>query len=451
MLDRMTAGIVRFFERWMPDALVVAITLTLLTVALVLALTDTSPRAAIDAWGDGFWSLLTFTNQMALSLLLGYALASTAPVRGGLLKAANLVRSPRSAYVLVCLLTGVIAVFSWATALVAAGVVSRAVGEGCRRRGIRVHYPLLIGSAFSGFVVWHQGVSGSIPLTIATPGHFLESQIGLIPTSATLFTVWNGLTVAAILLTLPWVMALLHPKQSHNVQEIPDHLCAGPKPGLDAARADAAPVTPASPALRLEQSRLLVLATVAGGALFLLTHYGTRGDGLTLNIMNFTLLMAGLLCAGTLQRYLKAVAGGGDIVVPFLLQYPFYAGIAGLIASSGLGNLLVAQASAMASADSLPLMAFLSAGLLNVFIPSGGAQWAVQGPIMMSAAQQLGADLPATAMAVALGDQWTNLIQPLILLPVLTLAQVPARAVMGYTFIALLWTGVIFVTSVMCR
>jgi short-chain fatty acids transporter len=447
MLDRVTVGIVRFFERWMPDALVVAVVLTLLTLALVLGLTDTSPRGAIDAWGDGFWSLLAFTNQIALTLLLGYALASTAPVRSALLKASGLVRSPRSAYVMVCLLTGLIAVFSWSTALVAAGIVSRAVGEGCRRRGIRVHYPLLIASAFSGFVVWHQGFSASIPLTIATPGHFLESQIGVIPTSETLFTWRNGLTVAAILLTLPWVMALLHPRKPESIQEIPDHLYSGDEPSTDEAPIEGATV-PVSPAMRLEQSRILVMVTVAGGLLFLLTHYGTRGDGLTLNIMNFTLLMVGLLCAGTLQRYLQALSGGGDIVIPFLLQYPFYAGIAGLIATSGLGNLIVEGATSIASADSLPLIGFLSAGLLNIFIPSGGAQWAVQGPIMMTAAQQLGADLPATAMAVALGDQWTNLIQPLILLPVLTLAQLPARAVMGYTFIALLWTGGLFMISI---
>lgn len=442
MLDRVTAAIVRFFERWMPDALVVAIVLTLLTMVLVVGVTDTGPRAAVEAWGDGFWTLLTFTNQIALTLLLGYALASTAPVRAGLLWAAGRVRSPRSAYVLVCLLTGVIALLSWSTALVAAGIVSRAVGEGCRGRGIRVHYPLLIAAAYSGFVIWHQGLSGSVPLTVATPGHFLEAEIGLISTAQTLFTMWNVLTVLAILATLPWVMAFLHPRRDADIREIPDHLYQ---------RADAADEVPEvyTPAARIEQSRALALVVVAGGGLFLFTHFGTRGDGLTLNIMNFTLLMAGVLCAGNLQRYLKAAAGGGEIVVPFLIQYPFYAGIAGMIATSGLGAQIVGLATSLASAESLPVLGFFSAGLLNVFIPSGGAQWAVQGPIMMSAAQQLGADLPTTAMAVALGDQWTNLIQPLILLPVLALAQLPARAVMGYTFIALLWTGVVFVTALL--
>ena len=163
--------------------------------------------------------------------------------------------------------------------------------------------------------------------------------------------------------------------------------------------------------------------------------------------MNFSLLTVGILCAGNLDRYARITVDGGRIAAPFLVQYPFYAGIAGLIASSGLGAMVVAACASVADADSLPLFAFFSGGLLNVFIPSGGAQWAVQGPIMMTVADQIGASLPATAMAVSLGDEWTNLIQPLIMLPVLTLARVSARSVMGYSFVALLWSGLIFVVS----
>ena len=444
MLDYITATIVQFFERWMPDALVVSVLLTLLTFLLVLGLTDTTALGAVEAWGDGFWTLLTFTNQIALTLLFGFVLANTAPVWKALLWASGSVHSARSAYLSICLLTGLIAMLSWSTALVAAGIASRAIGEDCRRRGIRVHYPLLIASAFSGFVVWHQGLSASIPLTLATPGHFLEAQIGVISTTQTLFTWWNALTASAILISLPWMMTLLHPKRPETVREIPDHLYQ------QAELLEAIPQAH-TPAARLEESIWLPRAVVACGLLYLFTHYVSHGGGLTLNIMNFTLLMIGILSAGNLRCYLKAAAGGGEIVVPFLLQYPFYAGIAGMIATTGVGDLIVEHVTAAASADSLPLLGFFSGGLLNILIPSGGAQWAVQGPIMMTTAQQLGADLPVTAMAVAMGDQWTNLIHPLILLPVLTLAQLPVRAVMGYTFLALLWTGSVFTLSLLLR
>jgi short-chain fatty acids transporter len=136
-MNRLTAMIVRFSERWMPDAFAVAIALTLLTLAMALALTPTTPMSVVAAWGDGFWSLIAFTNEIALTLLLGHALASTAPVRAMLLRAAGIVRSTRSAYVVVCMLTDVLALLSWSRALVAAGTTSRAVAEACRKRGIR--------------------------------------------------------------------------------------------------------------------------------------------------------------------------------------------------------------------------------------------------------------------------------------------------------------------------
>lgn len=442
-MNTITTMIVRFFERWMPDAFAVALGLTLLTFALALTITETTPTQAIGAWSDGFWSLLSFTNQIALTLVLGYGLASTRAAHALLLRTAGFVRSARSAYAVVCLVTGVLALLSWSLALVAAGLTSRAVAEACRNRGIRVHYPLLVASAFSGFVIWHQGLSGSIPLTIATPGHFLESQIGIVPTSQTLFAWWNLLIVGAVLATLPFVMALLHPRDEAQITEIPDDLMT-PAAHLEPTQSGADNPTPAE---RIERSRLLVAVVVALGAASLYLHFGVRDAGLTLNSVNFTLLIAGLLCAGSVQRYTQCLAGGGHIAVPFLIQYPFYAGIAGLIASSGLGRMMVELFAAFANADNLPLVGFLSAGLLNIFIPSGGAQWAVQGPIMMTAAERVGADIPMTAMSVALGDQWTNLIQPLILLPVLTVARISVRAVVGYSMAAMLWCGLIFTVA----
>ncbi|MES0873047.1 short-chain fatty acid transporter [Sinimarinibacterium thermocellulolyticum] len=441
-MTRLITALVRFFERWMPDAFVIAVLLTLLTFFFALCATPTSVGEAVDLWSDGFWTLLSFTNQIALTLLLGYALASTVVVRRLLLRIAGRVHGPRMAYAVVSVVTGVLALLSWSLALVAAGILSRAIGEACRRRGVRVHYPLLVASAFSGFVVWHQGLSGSIPLTLATPGHFLEAQVGLIPTRLTVFATWNLVTAVLVIASLPWILMRLHPQSDEDVQEMPDAL-------LGAAQ-DAPPPageTHPTPADRLDRSRALAGVLVVIGLVAITRHFAGPGPGLTLNSVNFTLLMLGILCAGNLRAYGETVLAGGSIAAPFLLQYPFYAGIAGLIAGSGLANLIVGLFTTLASAETLPLLGFFSAGLLNLFIPSGGAQWVVQGPIMMSAAQQLGADLPRVAMSVALGDQWTNLIQPLILLPVLSVAGIAARAVMGYSLVAMLWSGVIFVLA----
>jgi short-chain fatty acids transporter len=434
---------VRLFLRWITDAFVVALVLSLLTFGLAITVAGFGVVETLNSWGDGFWNLLRFTNQITLTLLLGYALANTPPVRAGLAQVAGYVNTPTVAYSVACLITGVCALVSWGLSLIVAGIVSRSIGESCRTRGVAVHYPLLVASAFSGFVVWHQGLSSSVGLTIATPGHFLEAQIGIIDTSQTLFNLWNAGLAVIVLALLPFVMVALHPRAARDVSEIPEHLVSS-NPVPNTAPEEAERLAAYTPAERLERSRLLSMLMIGFGVAFVWTHAIVRGEGLTLNIFNFTFLFAGLLLAGSPIRYVQIIVEGGRVAAPFLLQYPFYAGIAAVMADSGLAEIVIGLFVQVSSPVTLPLFAFLSGGVLNIFIPSGGGQWAVQGPIMMSAALEVGANVPRVAMAVALGDQWTNLIQPLSIVPVITIAQVPLREIMGYCFFALIFSGVLF-------
>ena len=204
-----------------------------------------------------------------------------------------------------------------------------------------------------------------------------------------------------------------------------------------------------TPAAKLERWRPLNLIMVAGAVYWLMDYFVTKGTfALELNVVNLMFLTLGLALARSPIQFVELVGNAARIVGPFLVQYPLYAGIAGLMASSGLALMMVNLFVDISSAQTLPFAAFFSAGVLNLFIPSGGGQWAVQGPIMMDAAVQLQADIPLTAMAVALGDQWTNLIQPLIVIPILAIAGLHVRQIMGYMVIALAWTGIIFVTGI---
>ncbi len=437
-MSRVVPALVRIFIRWMPDAFAVAILLTFLTVVLAVVVAGYPLEASIESWGDGFWNLLTFTNQISLTLLFGYAFANTPPVRRGLLRIAGLVTSASMAYALASFITGVLALFSWGLSLVGAGIMARAVGEACQRKGIRVHYPLLVASSFSGFVIWHQGITSSVGLAIATPGNFLEEQIGLIPTSETLFTAWNVGLALFVLFSLPLVMASLRPDDG-SIEEM--NLPPEEEPV-------AAPIED-TPARRFERSPFVSLPVVAMGVFFLAVHFFARDRGLELNILNFAFLIAGIALAGSALKYAEVIADGGRVAAPFLLQYPFYAGIAALMADSGLARMVVEFFASISAPGTLPVFGFLAGGILNIFIPSGGGQWAVQGPIMMAAAQQVGADLPRVAMGVALGDQWTNLVQPLVLMPVLMIANIGAREIMGYTFVALFWTGAVFALALL--
>ena len=436
-MNRFIGLTVRLFIRWIPDSFVVAVSLSILTFLLAISLTDHTPGLALQSWGDNFWNLLSFTNQIALTFLFGYIFANTPPVRKVLLFVSRLANSPVRAYLLAGTITSVFSLFSWGLGLVTSAIMARILGESCKARKIRIHYPLLVASSFSGFVIWHQGMSSSIGLALATPGHFLEEKFGLVPVTETLFTTWNAGLVLAVILTLPFIMASLRPRERSEIEEIPDQQSA-----VHANNNTSEEVL--TPARRLENSRILSLIVVGSGGAFLYIHFFGREGNLDLNTLNFLFLLFGILLAGSLIRFVRIAAESGRIAVPFLLQYPFYAGIAGLMAESGLAQMTVELFISVANSHSLPFFGFLSGGLLNFFIPSGGGQWAVQGPIILSSAVEIGADIPRTAMAVALGDQWTNLIHPLALIPIVAITGVEGRKIMGYTFVAILWSGLLF-------
>jgi len=446
-MGRLTNNIVIFFQRWMPDSFVVAIVLSVLTFILAITAAGASPIETVLAWGDGFWNLLTFTSQVVLTLLLGYALAYTPPMQCALKRIARTVRSSHGAYLTVAFISCGTSLFSWALGLVAGAVMARTVGAVARDRGIAVHYPLLVACAYTGIVIWHQGLSASIGLAIATPGHFLEDSIGIIPTSQTLFTTWNAVTAAVILLTLPFVMAKLRPAD-RACRPVPDSISAEDAETESDPNKVSSDKTPAS---RLENSRALNLLFVAIGIVFLFVEFVERGKGLNLNLLNFIFLVTGVALSRSPMHYLGLIITAAKVVGPFLLQYPFYAGIAGMMADTGLARMVVDLFVQISTAQTLPITTFFSGAILNLFIPSGGGQWAVQGPIAMQAALELGADIPITAMAIAFGDQWTNLIQPLIAIPVLAIAGLHVRDIMGYCAVALIYTGPIFIISILLR
>ncbi|MEE8371145.1 MAG: TIGR00366 family protein [Sphingomonadales bacterium] len=439
-----TAGFfVRLVERWIPDPYVIAVLLTGLVFLLSATLADYGVLETVEAWGDSFWGLLRFTGQIILTLVLGYAVANTGPAKRLLEAIAGRVTTARGAYMLVCFVGGVAALFSWGLSLVSAAVMARKTAEVCQAKGIRVHYPLLVAGGYSGFVVWHQGFSGSIPLAINTPDHFLADKIGLIGVSETILTPWSIILALFIVFTLPFIIARLAPDDD-ALRPLPKDLAPLPEledPGPGEVHEGG------SPAERLEASRLINFAVVGVGLVYLYSHFIARGDGLNLDVLNFIFLLLGLSLAASPRHYLELVTDAARVIGPFLIQYPLYAGLMGVMAASGLGAMVVEGFVGLASAESLPIWSFFSAGLLNVFVPSGGGQWAVQGPIVINAALRLGADVPRVAMAVALGDQWTNMIQPLFAIPALAIAGLHIRDIMGFCLITLFYTGVIFVVA----
>jgi short-chain fatty acids transporter len=440
MLKITTRFFVRLADRWMPDPLVVAIFLTFICVAAAILFTDFGLTDSVEAWGTSFWNLLAFTMQMVLILGLGHVLAHTKPVYRALVYIADRVTSAPMAYGGLAFIGGFCGLFSWGVALIAPAVLSRIIAASCQRRGIKLHFPLLVACGWLGASTSMQGLSASIPLTINTPGHFLESQIGLIGLSATIFSIWSLSIVFTKLCMIPLVVSRLGPDAT-EIREMPPMLS---RPG----HSDDVVAGPATPSQRLENARIVTIALAALGGLYVVLHFKS-GGGLNLNSINMIFLVLGLALADSPRHYLELLGNAGRVIAPFLVQYPLYAGIMGIIAVSGLGDLFVNGFVAISTAESLPVWTFFSAGFLNLFIPSAGGQWAVQGPIAVEAAMQLGTDIPRIAMAVTLGESWTNAIQPLYAIPVLAVAGLHIRDVVGYGVIICALNGTIYLTGLL--
>src|SRR5690606_10274139 len=363
-----------------------------------------------------------------LVLVAGYMLASTPLVRRILATLAKLAKTPGGAIILVTVVALAANWINWGFGLVVSALFAKQLA-----RTIRVDYRLLVASAYSGFVVWHGGLAGSIPLTIATEGHFQADKIGIIPTSDTIFSSYNLFIVLAMFIAVPLVNRLMMPDAKDSVyvdqEALQDKIVAVEKDDR--------------PAARLENSTVLAMLIGFAGLAYMFDSYVVRNGGLNLNIINFTFLFLAIVLHGNARNLLKsldeAIKGAAGIVI----QFPFYAGIMAIIMHSGLAVSLSDWMTSLASAGSLPFWTFMSAGIVNIFIPSGGGQWAVQSPVVIASAQALGADMPRVAMAVAWGDAWTNLLQPFWALPVLAIAGLKAKDIMGYCLIQLFVTGVI--------
>ena len=271
----------------------------------------------------------------------------------------------------------------------------------------------------------------------------------MIPVAATIFSPINIAVAFFVLLTLPFVMASQAPSIA-DCNPLPDHLDSdrSDRLSIDSGQGIKGAVhSKDSPAERLENARGLNVFLVLLGLAYLGLFFIRDGGSLNLDILNFIFLLAGLALSKSPKDYLELLTDAAKVIGPFLIQYPLYAGLMGVMAASGLGAMLVDFFVSIASAETLPIFSFFSAGILNIFIPSGGGQWAVQGPIVVNAALALDADLPRVVMAVAWGDQWTNMIQPLFAIPLLAIAGLHIRDIMGYCVIALLYTGVVFVAA----
>ncbi|WP_213611362.1 TIGR00366 family protein [Pseudoalteromonas sp.] len=427
MLNKVASPFTKLVERYLPDPFIFVILLSIITLVIANLATPATTLEVITSWGSGFWNLLSFAMQMLLVLVTGYMLASTSLISMLLTKLATLANTAPKAIILVTFISLLASWLNWGFGLVIGALFAKAIAK-----QTRVDYRLLVASAYSGFVVWHGGLAGSVPLTIATEGHFSQATMGIIGTEQTLFAGFNIAILIGLFIIMPLVNRYMLPSEKDSVYIDPSL--------LENTLPDKVAIT--RPAQHLEQNKLLGMSIGLLGLAYLGYYFFIAGGGLNLNSVIALFLFMAITLHQTPHNVLnslqQAIPSGAGIVI----QFPFYAGIMAVMVDTGLAQQISQGFIAIADADSLPFYSFISAGLVNMFVPSGGGQWAVQAPIVIPAAQELGADMARVAMAVAWGDAWTNLIQPFWALPVLAIAGLKAKDIMGFCVVQLIITGV---------
>ena len=430
---------VSLMNKYLPDAFLFAIILTFIVLISGVLATGQNPLQMVNHWYTGFWSLLAFSMQMAMVVVAGNAMAQAPVIKKILTNLALAAKTPGRAILITSFVSLVACWLNWGFGLVVGALIAREMAKnvkGC-------DYRLLIATAYSGFIVWHGGLSASIPLTLATSGEALArvtsgAVINAIPITQTIFSPLNLVICAILIFGLPFVMFSMRPRPE-------DVVSVDPKLLIDIEIQDTEVMVVAD---KIERSKVMWALTVLLGYTAVVLYFINKGFNLDLNIVNLIFMSTGILLHGSLRRYIDAINIAISNASGILLQFPFYAGIMGMMVGLNAegGSLAILLSNSFVNFSTkltFPLFTFLSAGIVNFFVPSGGGQWAVQAPIMMPAGKALGVDPAITALAISWGDAWTNMIQPFWALPALAIAKLSARDIMGYCIITLIVSGIV--------
>ncbi len=436
MIRSITRFFIRLVQKWLPQPFTLAVVLSMLVYIMGMFICSKTAHEMNDYWGKGFFSLYGFTMQMVLLLVTGHALANAKPLKKFLRFLAGMTNGSVSAIVFVSVISTIAAYFNWGFGPIVGAVIAREVAV--KNSGKGVHFPLLVAAAYAGEVM--RGPSSSIPLAVSSPGHFLEKVCGVIPVSETLFSSWNLILSFIILVGMPILFVMMAPRKDEDeIIELDPALVAREMQVAEEEKEEKA-----TPAQKIDNSVILCVILILSGAWYLYDFFANNATfNLSMNIVIMCFLVAGLLAHKTLSNYSKAIQVASGTTGGILLQFPFYAGMMGMMRNSGLAAWMANLFAQFATPKTLPLYTFWSAGLINIFIPSSGGQWAVQGPIMIEAAKQIGADYAKVTMALCWGDSWTNMIQPFWALPVLAICNLTVRDIMGYCVMIALFVGVV--------
>jgi short-chain fatty acids transporter len=397
----------------------------------------------LSMWQSGIWNegLLVFAYQMMLILVLGHILVLSYPMQKLLNLLTYNINTTAKAVMIVSVSTMIMAFFNWGLGLIFGAILVRKIGEMSQKNNYNINYPLVGAAGYIGLMVWHGGISGSAPLKVAENGH-LASLTSLnvpdfIETSQTIFSIENLSIFILLLVLMPLLFLVLNKKSKKNNFSIVEDL--------------ELKKNTTSELKGFESNRFFA---VGFGVLILITFVIQYSEQilslrLTPNMLNFFMLGLAFICHQNFFNFLNALQEAIGDVSGILIQFPLYFGIMGIMKDSGLAFQIAEFFVSISNAETLPIFSFISAGILNIFVPSGGGQWAIQGPIIIESSHQLGVPLPKMIMSMAYGDQITNMLQPFWALPLLAITKLRAYQILPFTFWMFVAGSLIFILGLL--
>lgn len=434
----------------LPTPFTIAVVLTFITFLLTLLITEPKSTKShvielLTAWENGLWNppLLVFAVQMMLMLVIGHVVALSRPVNNLIKKITFYCNDTASSAAIVTFFTVLVALFNWGLGLIFGAIFARKVGEHAVKNNINLNYPLIGAAGYSGLMVWHGGISGSAPIKIAEAGHFLENTIGVISQSETIFSSMNICTSILLLIFLPLFMYFLGKRNNINNLNIINVNSTKERKNEKISGSE-----------KIDRSNFF--AYIFGGIILVFAFYKAfiLPENISLNIItpnyiNFVLLGLAIVMHKSFYNFLRAVDDAIKGSSGILIQFPLYFGIMGIMNHSGMVEIMSDFFVNISNETTFPIFTFISAGIVNIFVPSGGGQWAVQGPIIVEAANQLAVSVPKSVMALAYGDQITNMLQPFWALPLLAITGLKASEILPYTIKLFLIGTILFIGTLL--
>lgn len=439
VLESLAIRVTNWSERWFPDSYIFAALAVVVVAAGAMMAGAPAPTVA-KAFGDGFWTLIPFTMQMAVVAISGYVVAVSPPASMLIDRLALLPRTARGAVAFVALASLLTSLLNWAISLIFSGLLVRAIA---RRRGLRVDYRAASAAAYLGMgATWALGLSSSAAQLQANPASLPKSLLditGVIPFSETIF-LWQSMAMTGVLIVASLLIAYFSAPTAERSVTAEDM-------GVDLNDADEALARPSRPGEWLEYSPLLTLVLVAMGAGWLYQEFSTKDPILAisnLNTYNFLFLLLGMLLNWRPKRFLRAVARSVPSTAGVLIQFPLYGGIAYILTKATgadgatLSHYLATAFVAMATTESFSAVMGVYSAVLGFFIPSGGGKWIIEAPYVMQAANALQVHLGWAVQVYNAAEALPNLINPFWMLPLLGVLGIRAKDVVGFTFTQLL-------------